>query len=39
MCTESKLSGLCGLSMRRLDYRSGESQTSSIVANYASIDR
>lgn len=39
MCTESKLSELYGLSMRRLDYRSGEIQTSSIVANYASIDR
>lgn len=39
MCTESRLSELYGLSMRRLDYRSGESQTSSIVANYASIDR
>lgn len=38
MCTEGKLSELYGLSMRRLDYRSGEAQTSSIVANYASID-
>lgn len=38
MCTEAKLSELYGLSMRRLDYRSGEAQISSIVANYASID-
>lgn len=37
MCTERKLSDLYGISMKRLDCRAGDVQSSHIVANYASI--
>ncbi|WP_292860445.1 ABC transporter ATP-binding protein [Mesorhizobium sp.] len=39
MCTEEKLSALYAISMKKLAYTTGEGQTSSIVASYASIDR
>ncbi|WP_284311420.1 ABC transporter ATP-binding protein [Labrys miyagiensis] len=37
MCTESKLSELYGISMKRLDYHTGYHHSSSIVANYSSV--
>jgi iron complex transport system ATP-binding protein len=37
MCTDSRLSQLYGISMRRLDYRAGTIATSNIVADFRSI--
>lgn len=37
MCTETKLTELYGIAMKRLDYRIGADQASHIVASYASI--
>jgi len=39
MCTETKLSELYGIPMKRLDYPVGAGQASHIVASYASIIR
>ncbi|MCY0093629.1 ABC transporter ATP-binding protein [Hoeflea ulvae] len=39
MCTEEKLSELYSLSMKRLDYPTGGTTSSNIVADYASMDR
>ncbi len=39
MCTEAKLSALYDIGMRRLDYASGDSRSSTIVADYASVPR
>jgi iron complex transport system ATP-binding protein len=38
MCTETKLSSLYGIAMRKLEHRIGDRPSSSIVADYASIE-